>query len=229
MKSETVIARLTGKISGLVFNERVGSGVGAVFFSFWIAQRLYFNYERHFALTLDALAWWLITFQYAVFVVSYLTRDRAAEQARGFVEAVFPFFCAALPFALIVDYPFRPPTMVVKKLVPLSAGLIIGGTLVVIAGIMALRKSFSIMTEVRRPVYGGIYRVTRHPMYLGSMLTALGTLFLFFSPWNLLVLAVFYLCQLVRATREERKIARICPEYRDYAQKVGWLGIIGRW
>jgi len=174
------------------------------------------------------MTWWLITFQYCIFVISYLTRYEAKERAQNFVEVIFPFICAGMPFALIADYPFRPETQYIASLKIVSTSLVIGGTLVVIAGIAYLRKSFSIMIEVREPVLHGIYRFTRHPMYLGSMITALGTLFQNWALWNLFVFVFFCMCQIYRATTEEAKIMRVFPQYRGYALQVGWLWKIAK-
>jgi protein-S-isoprenylcysteine O-methyltransferase Ste14 len=214
-------------LQNVIFNVRFSSCLGASFFTIWIGQRVYLNPEKHFAFNLIALTWWLITFQYGIFVVSYLTRYEAKEHARGFVEVLFPFICAAMPFALILDYPFRPPTDNIAKLWMVSTSLVIGGTLVTIAGISSLRQSFSIMTEVRKPVLNGIYGLTRHPMYVGSMITAFGTLSQNWSLWNCAVFVVFCVCQIYRATREEIKIMAVFSEYRQYALRVGWLWKIG--
>jgi protein-S-isoprenylcysteine O-methyltransferase Ste14 len=216
------------RMRDLIWNDRFGSWAGALFFTFWIGQRVYFDYSRLFAFSLYAVTWWLITFQFFLFVISYLTRVEAKEHASGFIEIVFPFICAAMPFALIVQYPFRPSTYNIAFLEPLSATLVIGGTLVIIAGVFFLRKSFSIMTEVRQPVFNGIYRFTRHPMYLGSMMTGLGTLFQNFGWWSTFIFGVFCSCQIYRAAREETKIMRMFSEYREYASRVGWLLKIGR-
>jgi protein-S-isoprenylcysteine O-methyltransferase Ste14 len=216
------------RLRKVIFNARFGSWCGALFFTAWIGQRIYFNLEQHFAFTLYALTWWLITFQYCIFVTSYLTRYEARQNAQGFVETVFPFICAALPFVLIADYPFRPSTYNIPCLRFVSTSLVIGGTLVVIAGIISLRKSFSIMTEVRKPVMNGIYRITRHPMYAGSMITAFGTLFQNWGLWNSFVFVVFCIFQIYRATREETKIMRVFAEYGEYTSRVGWLWKIGR-
>jgi protein-S-isoprenylcysteine O-methyltransferase Ste14 len=223
-KSTLILKRLRN----IVFNDRLGSYCGAIFFTFWIGQRLYFNYTEHFTFTVGALAWWLITLQFCIFVIAYFTRRKAREQAHGFIEVVFPFFCAGLPFALIMDYPFKPLGYSIASLKPLSTLLIIGGTMVVISGAIFLRKSFSIMTEVRMPVFAGIYGVTRHPMYLGSMATALGTLFQNFGLWNCFIFVVFCICQVYRARREENKIMKTYTDYEDYLKQVGWLWKIGR-
>jgi protein-S-isoprenylcysteine O-methyltransferase Ste14 len=228
MSNNQETALSSTRLRKLMFNARFGSWCGALFFTFWIAQRIYFNLEQHFAFTFYALAWWLITLQYCIFVTSYLTRYEAKQKAQGFLETVFPFICAALPFLLIVDFPFRPQTYDIACLRFVSTSFVIGGTLVVIAGIISLRKSFSIMTEVRKPVMKGIYRMTRHPMYVGSMITALGTLFQNWGLWNCLVFVVFCIFQVYRATREEIKIGMVFSEYGDYISRVGWLWKIGR-
>ena len=216
------------RLRKIVFSGRFGSYVGALFFTVWIAQRVYFNPEKHFAWNLIALTWWLITFQYGIFVISYLTRYEAEEHARGFFEVIFPFLCAAMPFALLLEYPFKPWTYNIASLELVSTSLVIGGTLVTIGGISSLRKSFSIMTEVRKPVMSGIYQFTRHPMYMGSMITALGTLFQNWSWWNCAVFVAFCVGQVYRATREENKIVKVFSQYRSYALRVGWLWKIGR-
>ena len=73
MNNKRAALGLTG-LQNVIFNARFTSCMGALFFTAWIAQRVYLNPERHFAFNLVALTWWLITFQYCIFVVSYLTR-----------------------------------------------------------------------------------------------------------------------------------------------------------
>lgn len=211
-----------------VLADRFSSRAGALFFTAWIAQRVALHPDELLAPTAAALTWWLITFQFVLFVVAFLTRHPTRLPARGIMETLFPLACAAMPFALVVPYPFRPPVRALAGLNPLASGLAIAGTLVIIAGVARLRKSFAIMTEVREPVFGGIYRWTRHPMYVGSMLTAMGALLQNFSAWNALVCLAFCACQVVRARLEERKLGGLIPEYGRYAATVGWLGPFGR-
>ena len=211
-----------------VLGDRFSSRIGALFFAAWILQRVVFRPGELFAPTAAALTWWLITFQFALFVAAFLTRRPTRAAARGVMETLFPLACAAMPFALVVPYPFRPPVRALAGVGPLSSGLAIAGTLVIIAGVVQLRKSFAIMTEVRAPVFDGIYRWTRHPMYVGSMLTAAGALLQNFSAWNGLVGLAFCACQVYRARLEERKLCGLSPEYDRYAAAVGWVGRLGR-
>jgi protein-S-isoprenylcysteine O-methyltransferase Ste14 len=215
-------------VKNKIFNDHYASCVGALFFTFWIGQRVYFYYEQLFQLSLYAFIWWLITFQFFLFVISYMTRTKARVHASGFIESVFPFICAAMPFALLIEYPIMPPTYGIATLKSLSILLVIGGTLLIITGVLFLRKSFSIMTEVREPVFNGIYRITRHPMYVGSIMTTLGTLFQRFGLLNCFLFIVFLVCLVYRAIREENKMMIHSSEYRTYASEVGWVWKFGR-
>jgi hypothetical protein len=207
-------------VTRTILNDALGSWAGTIFFAFWIGQRFYFSQGRSFL-------WWLITFQFLLFVLAYLTRQKAQEHARGFREMVFPFICAAMPFAL-ENYPFKPIGRPLADAELLYSGLMISGTILIIWGVLYLRRSFSIMAEVRSLTTSGIYRITRHPMYLGSLLSSAGILLALFNILNLFIFIVFCACQIYRAFLEEEKIRAILPEYRTYAARVGWFWILGR-
>lgn len=207
-------------ITKIISNDRIGSWTGVVFFTFWIGQRFYFSHTRPFV-------WWLITIQFSVFVIAYLTRAPAKDHARGFKEIVFPFICAGLPFAL-EGLPFKPSGSPVANIAPVYIGLMITGTLIIILSLLTLRSSFSIMAEVREMKTGGLYRWSRHPMYLGSIVATLGTMLARFSILNLFIFLVFCGLQVYRSILEERKIIAVFPNYLDYARKVGWVWKLGR-
>src|SRR3989440_10557286 len=88
-------------------------------------------------------------------------------------------------------------------------------------GLAYLRRSFSIIPEARRLVTGGPYRLSRHPVYLGEIATAIGV-----NPstagWlSAIAIVYFILCELLRIRWEERLLAVTFPnEYPEYERSV---------
>ncbi len=70
----------------------------------------------------------------------------------------------------------------------------------------------------------GPYAWTRNPLYLGTLLTALGLGISAFSPWVLgITLAVFLLVYLPVMEQEEQHLIKIFPGYAAYAERVPLL------
>ena len=88
-------------------------------------------------------------------------------------------------------------------------------------GLAYLRRSFSIIPEARRLVTGGPYGLSRHPVYLGEILTAVGVN-LATAGWPGAVAVVYFIvCELLRIRWEEGVLARAFPdEYPAYAKRV---------
>jgi protein-S-isoprenylcysteine O-methyltransferase Ste14 len=85
-------------------------------------------------------------------------------------------------------------------------------------GLLYLRRSLSIIPEVRRLVTGGPYRLVRHPLYAAEIVAAVA--FAMVNPGALVVviLAPFVATQLLRARFEERLLTEAYPEYIEYAR-----------
>jgi len=88
-------------------------------------------------------------------------------------------------------------------------------------GLAYLRRSFSIVPEARRLVTGGPYAFSRHPVYLGEIITAIG-INLATAGWpSALAVLYFVICELLRMRWEEGVLARAFPnEYPAYASRV---------
>jgi protein-S-isoprenylcysteine O-methyltransferase Ste14 len=88
-------------------------------------------------------------------------------------------------------------------------------------GLAYLRRSFSIIPEARRLVTGGPYSFSRHPVYLGEIVTAIG-INLATAGWpGALAVAYFIICELLRIRWEEGVLSRAFPDdYPAYARRV---------
>ncbi len=220
--------------------------VAAEFFVFYLAHRLQIqitNYE----LTPQFFSVWswinliLVMILILIFVVSYLTRSAAKVRAQKPIEIFLPLLCAVLPFGVVesaswIHYPFVAHSIFLKDLIrPFyvqtpghwnvgSIILLLVGNGMTVAALFSLKKSFSILTEVREVVTGGIYKYLRHPMYVGEILATAGLLFLAPSKFNIFVLLSFTVGIIVRAKVEEKKLAAFDGQYQVYQQKVRrWL------
>ena len=82
-----------------------------------------------------------------------------------------------------------------------------------------LGRSFGIVAANRGVVVGGPYRLVRHPIYLGYLVTHAGFLLSNWSLRNLAVYAAAYCFQVARIFAEERLLAGD-GKYREYAASV---------
>jgi protein-S-isoprenylcysteine O-methyltransferase Ste14 len=88
-------------------------------------------------------------------------------------------------------------------------------------GLAYHRRSFSIIPEARRLVTGGPYRFSRHPVYLGEIVAAIGVNLATAGWASALAVLYFVICELLRMRWEEGVLVRAFPnEYPAYAARV---------
>ena len=100
------------------------------------------------------------------------------------------------------------------------------GTAFEMYGKAVLGRSFGIVAANRGVVREGPYRIVRHPIYLGYLVTHVGFLLSNGSAWNLAVYAAVYFFQIARIRAEERILASD-GSYREYLQRVRYRLIPG--
>lgn len=100
------------------------------------------------------------------------------------------------------------------------------GLLVIITAKVTLGRSFGLMPANRGIVSRGIYRVIRHPIYAGYLVTHAAFLAAHPTLWNAMLLMTSDTALLVRAVYEERTLARD-PAYASYMQDVRWRVLPG--
>lgn len=116
----------------------------------------------------------------------------------------------------------------VPALVPavITVMLSVLGLLIVIGGKVSLGRSFGLMPANRGVVSTGLYRLVRHPIYLGYLLSHVGFVAANPTRGNVLILVAADVALLIRAVCEEKTLVRD-EAYRTYQQVVRWRVVPG--
>lgn len=101
----------------------------------------------------------------------------------------------------------------------IGAALQLAGTLFEMYAKVFLGRSFGIVAADRGIVVGGPYRIVRHPIYLGYLVTHVGFLLANWSPRNIALYIVTYFFQISRILSEERVLSENAA-YREYRGRV---------
>lgn len=91
---------------------------------------------------------------------------------------------------------------------------------------MSLGRSFGLLPANRGIVSTGLYRLVRHPIYLGYLFTHGAYLAANPTWWNVLALATADVALLVRSAYEEETLGRD-PAYAQYQTRVRWRVLPG--
>ena len=108
----------------------------------------------------------------------------------------------------------------------MTVALSCAGLAVVIAGKVTLGRSFALLPANRGVVSTGIYRVVRHPIYMGYLVTHVAYVAANPTLWNIAALVASDLALMARAVCEEATLARD-DEYRAYQTRVRWRVVPG--
>lgn len=100
------------------------------------------------------------------------------------------------------------------------------GLMVVIGGKLSLGRSFGLMPANRGVVSSGLYRLVRHPIYMGYLITHAGFLLANPTVWNIVMVVGADLALMRRAVCEEETLAKD-DAYRSYQQVVRWRVVPG--
>jgi protein-S-isoprenylcysteine O-methyltransferase Ste14 len=194
----------------------------ALFFSLFLARQLLFLgaglTSLHQATDyLFALQQLLALAYFTMLVVLYSARlpKRGTDQRLAVIFIAFTGTFSAIG-ASFLPGGSRHEGLVLTADIVATAGLAYS-----VWGLAYLRRSFSILPEARRLVSGGPYSLSRHPVYLGEVVTAVG-INLATGGWlNALAVGYFITCELLRIRWEERVLSRTFPdEYPAYARRV---------
>jgi protein-S-isoprenylcysteine O-methyltransferase Ste14 len=120
----------------------------------------------------------------------------------------------------------RPGTVAALAPEVMTVLLSATGLMVVIGGKLSLGRSFGLMPANRGVVSSGLYRIVRHPIYMGYLVTHVGFLAANPTIWNIAMLVGADLTLLWRAVCEEQTLQQD-EAYRAYQQVVRWRVLPG--
>jgi len=162
----------------------------------------------------------------AVVVILFAVRRRTVQGQRagwrqGLIALVGTFLLNVVAYL-----PIEPSTA--TSLLLASSAVVVLGTLFSIWALARLGRCFGLLPEVRGLVRGGPYRLVRHPVYLGELVSAFGLLIAKPHPLVLAIFGLFVVLQYQRTLYEERALASAFPDdYPAYQARVPRL--VPRW
>jgi protein-S-isoprenylcysteine O-methyltransferase Ste14 len=98
-------------------------------------------------------------------------------------------------------------------------GLLFTGFVIHLSAKLALRRSFGVVAANRGIKATGVYRVVRHPMYLGYCVSQIGILLAGPTLGNALIVASCWVLFILRINAEERLLLRD-EVYRGFAERT---------
>jgi protein-S-isoprenylcysteine O-methyltransferase Ste14 len=222
MEASGLAERAPGRQAGYWRDLLLGRLVPSVFFSLFLARQLVLLsggfHGIHQASDAFFVVQQLLALAYfTLLVVLYAVRlpQRGTDHRAAVIFIAFSGTFSAIGAS------FLPGGTRREGLVVLADVLATAGLAYSVWGIAYLRRSFSIIPEARRLVTGGPYSLSRHPVYLGEITTAIGVN-LATGGWLTAIAIVYFIgCELLRIRWEERILGATFPnDYPAYARRV---------
>jgi protein-S-isoprenylcysteine O-methyltransferase Ste14 len=169
--------------------------------------------------SLRALSAALVCAFYALIIWSYLRRGPAVATTRSITASAIAIMATFTPFAFPLLAGPEPGTA--RQLA--ADTLLVAGTAWSVWSLRFLGKNLSVIAQARGVADQGPYKLVRHPLYAGELVSALGlALAAGTLPAAILWLALLGM-QAYRALREEQVLLDALPGYREYRARTAAL------
>jgi len=149
----------------------------------------------------------------ALLVFLYLIRRAARSTTKSLFVKTIAVIATFLPFTIpLLGRPSDNPNILL-----LTSLVTMIGIAIAIYSLSTLGRSFSIIPQARRLVQTGPYKLVRHPVYLGELISILGVVLAQLSAITMVIYCLLIALLLYRALQEEKLLAGIFPEYETYS------------
>ncbi|MCL5405883.1 MAG: isoprenylcysteine carboxylmethyltransferase family protein [Deltaproteobacteria bacterium] len=159
----------------------------------------------------------LVAGYFTMLVCIYLSRGAAGSTTRSLPAKLVALVATFMPFTFPVLSGAAPSGVIILMV---SSLILLLGMIFTLVALGTLGRSFSLIPQTRKLVTGGPYRLVRHPVYVGEIIGALGLVVWAASIPKSVVFVLLVGCEVYRALQEEKLLAEVFPEYREYASKT---------
>lgn len=154
----------------------------------------------------------LLVFFNALLVFLYLIRSAARLTTQSLFAKSIAVIATFLPFTIpLLSRPSDNPNILF-----LASLVTIFGIVIALYSLSTLGRSFSIIPQARKLVQTGPYKLVRHPVYLGELISILGVVLARPSTITIAIYCLLTALLIYRAFQEEKLLAGIFPEYETY-------------
>lgn len=155
---------------------------------------------------------------YALVIFLYFLRSSAISTSSSYVTNFIAIVASFGPFFTL---PFlRKPPLVTQGMLLVADFIIAFGMVLSIYSIYSLGRSFSIIPQARKLIQSGPYRLVRHPIYLGELISIFGVILAGLTIPKTILYCALVVCQVYRAYQEEKLLANVFSEYKEYCSKT---------
>src|SRR6266849_6199529 len=149
---------------------------------------------------------------YMLIIWSYLRRGPAVATTKSITASAVAILATFTPFAFPLLAGSAPGTA--RQLA--ADALLVAGTTWSVWSLRFLGKNLSVIAQARGVADQGPYRLVRHPLYSGEIISSLGLAVAVGSVPAFAVWLALIAMQVYRAVREEQVLVQALPQYRDY-------------
>ena len=171
------------------------------------------------AAALRSLGTLLVCAFYLLMIWCYLRRGPAIATTSSITARAAAVIATLTPFAIPLLH--ATPPGIGRQYG--ADGLLAAGTAWSVWSLRYLGRNLSLFAQARELVDGGPYRLIRHPLYAGEIVSSLGLAVFAGTIAAFGVLLAFCVLQGYRVLREEEILLQALPQYRGYRSRTAAL------